>query len=249
MSRPGSRTRVQGVGVVVLCCLLPPGAESESVQSWVRREEGGRSRRRGVFRAELLVAAEELHPYGDALVPLPRQDADVASVERRLEDVLPVNVVVAVSWKDLQVRTERQKTRVTDSDTTCVSHDPLPAWRDRRTPDCSEVCPHLVRLRAPVLNDGPRLPVVAVRHLEGTDELDGAEVFGPLRDDSRDLLRRLQVHLRTQTEALGTRANRQGSRRGSARSSPAATQSGCWWRRSRRWSCPVCPAGRSGGAR
>lgn len=48
-------------------------------------------------------------------MPLPRQDADVASVERWLEDVLPVNVVVAVSWKDLQVRTERQKTRVTDS--------------------------------------------------------------------------------------------------------------------------------------
>lgn len=81
----------------------------------------------GVFRAELLVAAEELHPQGNALVPLPRQDADVASVERRLEDVLPVNVVVAVSWKDLQVRAERQKTRVTDSDTTCVSHGSFPA--------------------------------------------------------------------------------------------------------------------------
>lgn len=134
-----------------------------------------------MFWAELLVAAEELHPQGDALVPLPRQDADVASVERRLEDVLPVNVVVAVSWKDLQVRTEQQKTR--------VSHDPFPAWRHRRTPDCSEVRPHLVRPCAPVLNDGPRLPVVAVRHLEGADELDGAEVFGPLCDDSRDLLR------------------------------------------------------------
>lgn len=35
------KTRVQGVGVIVLCCLLPPGAESEAVQSWVRRDEGG----------------------------------------------------------------------------------------------------------------------------------------------------------------------------------------------------------------
>lgn len=84
-----------------------------------------------MFQAELLVAAEQLHPQGDALVPLPRQDADVASVERRLEDVLPVNVVVAVSWKDLQVQTERQKTRVTDSDTTRVSRDPFPVWRHR----------------------------------------------------------------------------------------------------------------------
>lgn len=34
-------------------------------------------------------------------MPLPRQDADISSVERGLEDVLFVNVVVAVAWKDL----------------------------------------------------------------------------------------------------------------------------------------------------
>lgn len=49
----------------------------------------------------LLVTAQQLHPKGDALVPLPGQDADVAAVERRLEDVLLVNVVVAVASKDL----------------------------------------------------------------------------------------------------------------------------------------------------
>lgn len=30
---------------------------------------------------------------------------------------------------------------------------------------------------------------------------------------------------------------------------PAATQTGCWWQRSRRWSFPVCPVGRSVAAR
>lgn len=59
----------------------------------------------------LLVTAQQLHPKGDALVPLPRQDADVAAVERRLKDVLLVNVVVAVASKDLG----RQKQHSTTS--------------------------------------------------------------------------------------------------------------------------------------
>lgn len=49
----------------------------------------------------LLVAAQKLHSQGDALVPLPRQDADVSAVERGLKDVLFVNVVVAVALEDL----------------------------------------------------------------------------------------------------------------------------------------------------
>lgn len=69
---------------------------------------GGRERRRrrrgeggDRSRAALLVTAEKLDSQSDAFVPLPRQDADVSAVERRLEDVLFVNVVVAVSREDL----------------------------------------------------------------------------------------------------------------------------------------------------
>lgn len=49
----------------------------------------------------LLVAAQKLHSQGDALVPLPRQDANISAVEWRLKDVLFVNVVVAIAWEDL----------------------------------------------------------------------------------------------------------------------------------------------------
>lgn len=59
----------------------------------------------------LLVTAKELHAQGDALVPLPRQDADISPIERWLKDVLFVNVVVAVTWKDLD--TEQQPIKST----------------------------------------------------------------------------------------------------------------------------------------
>lgn len=49
----------------------------------------------------LLIAAQKFHSKGDVLVPLPRQEAHVSAVERRLEDVLLVNVVVTVAWEDL----------------------------------------------------------------------------------------------------------------------------------------------------
>lgn len=60
---------------------------------------------------ELLVTAQQLHAQGDAPVPLPRQDADVSAVDRRIEDVLLVDVVVAVSWKNLA-----EETKVTGAD-------------------------------------------------------------------------------------------------------------------------------------
>lgn len=61
----------------------------------------------------LLITAQELHPKGDALVPLPRQEADVSAVERRLEDVLLVDVVVAVAREDLERR--RKPTQITNT--------------------------------------------------------------------------------------------------------------------------------------
>ena len=74
------------------------------------RGGGGRERKRGVS-VGLLFTAQELHPQGDALVPVPRQDADVSGVERGLEDVLFVNVVVAVAWEDLD--REKQPMKMT----------------------------------------------------------------------------------------------------------------------------------------
>jgi len=50
----------------------------------------------------LLITAQKLHSQGDALVPLPRQDTDISAVERRLKDVLFVNIVVAVTREDLE---------------------------------------------------------------------------------------------------------------------------------------------------
>lgn len=55
----------------------------------------------GGSRSALLVTAQKLDPQSDAFVPLPRQDADVAAVQRGLEDVLLVDVVVAVPGEDL----------------------------------------------------------------------------------------------------------------------------------------------------
>lgn len=52
----------------------------------------------------LLVTAQKLHSQGDVVMPLPRQDADISGVERRLKDVLFVNVVVAVAWENLKRR-------------------------------------------------------------------------------------------------------------------------------------------------
>lgn len=68
-----------------------------------KRGEGGREEEVG-GGATLLVTAQKLHSQGDVVMPLPRQDADVLGVERRLKDVLFVNVVVAVAWENLKRR-------------------------------------------------------------------------------------------------------------------------------------------------
>lgn len=56
---------------------------------------------------ELFVTAQQLHAQSDAAVPLPREDADVASVDRRIKDVLLVDVIVAISWKNLTMKKKR----------------------------------------------------------------------------------------------------------------------------------------------
>lgn len=54
----------------------------------------------------LVIAAQQLHAQSDALVPLPGDDSDVPGVERRLEQILLVGVVVDVTLEKLQ-RNER----------------------------------------------------------------------------------------------------------------------------------------------
>lgn len=96
------------------CSLLPPRAESKAVQVWLRRERRGErgegdNRGGGGFWVVLLITAQEFHSKGDALVPLPRQEAHVSAVERGLEEVLLVNIVVAVTWEDLDKNETNEK--------------------------------------------------------------------------------------------------------------------------------------------
>lgn len=133
----------------------------------------------------LLAAAQQLQPQRDSPVPLPGKQADVASEERRLKHVCLVDVVVAVSREDLHTHKRQRDIPAL----TCLLSVPLPQLRPR---------PYLVCLGFCVLDDGPGLAVLTVRHLEGADELHAAEVFGALSDDASDLLGRPQVHLRTE---------------------------------------------------
>lgn len=63
----------------------------------------------------LLIAAQQLHSQGDALVPRPRQDADQSGIEGRLEHILFVDVVVAVTREDLEVWEPNHKHRTDGS--------------------------------------------------------------------------------------------------------------------------------------
>lgn len=50
----------------------------------------------------LRCAAQQLRPQGDPAVPRPREDADVPGVDRRVDDVLTVCVVVKISLEHLK---------------------------------------------------------------------------------------------------------------------------------------------------
>lgn len=52
--------------------------------------------------AELFIAAQQFHTQRDAPMPLPREDAKVSSVDWRIKDVLLVDIVIAVSRKNLK---------------------------------------------------------------------------------------------------------------------------------------------------
>lgn len=47
-----------------------------------------------------------------------------------------------------------------------------------------------------ILHYGPGLSIITESNFESCNKLNGAEVFCPLRDDSCNLLRRQQVHLK-----------------------------------------------------
>lgn len=78
-------------------------------------QDGDRRRGRRRRRVELLIAAEELDSQSDAFVPLPWQDAHVSAVQRRLEDVLLVNIVVAVPQEDLEREEQPIRRQITES--------------------------------------------------------------------------------------------------------------------------------------
>lgn len=85
--------------------MLPSTDLSKAVQVWLRRfwkERKGGGGLGGTW-AGLLVASQQLHSQGDAPVPRPRQDADESGIKRRLEQVLLVDIVIAVAGEDLEV--------------------------------------------------------------------------------------------------------------------------------------------------
>lgn len=51
----------------------------------------------------LVIAAQQLHAEGDALVPLPGDDSDISGVERGLKQILLMGVVVSVALEKLQI--------------------------------------------------------------------------------------------------------------------------------------------------
>ncbi len=54
----------------------------------------------------LVITAQQLHAQSDALVPLPGDDSDVSSIERRLKQILLMGVVVDVSLEKLQTNAQ-----------------------------------------------------------------------------------------------------------------------------------------------
>lgn len=50
----------------------------------------------------LRCAAQQLRPQGDPAVPRPREDADVPGINRRVDDVLTVRVVVEIPLEHLR---------------------------------------------------------------------------------------------------------------------------------------------------
>lgn len=62
-----------------------------------KKEGGEEEGRRGLF-----ITTQQLHAQRDAPMPLPREDANISGVDRRIEDVLLVDVIVAVSRKNLK---------------------------------------------------------------------------------------------------------------------------------------------------
>lgn len=61
----------------------------------------------------LEVTAQQLHAQGDALVPLPGHNAQVAGVEWRLKQVLLMHVVVNVALENLSGNTHINGQRLT----------------------------------------------------------------------------------------------------------------------------------------
>lgn len=65
-------------------------------------QAGQRGRAAPSFFPCLLIAAQQLHAQGDAVVPGHGQDADIAGVEGHVKHVLLVGVVVTVALEDLE---------------------------------------------------------------------------------------------------------------------------------------------------
>lgn len=88
-----SRPRLVGYLGSIRAPYSSEGGSAEEKKGW---EEGQEE------VAELFIAAQQFHTQCDAPMPLPREDAKVSSVDWRIKDVLLVDVVIAVSRKNLK---------------------------------------------------------------------------------------------------------------------------------------------------
>lgn len=78
----------------------PYSSEGGSAEDNLKGGEEGQEK-----MAELFIAAQQFHTQGDASMPLPREDTKVSSVDWRIKDVLLVDIVIAVSRKNLKGKT------------------------------------------------------------------------------------------------------------------------------------------------
>lgn len=148
----------------------------------------------------LLVAAQQLHTQGNAVVPGHGQDADEAGVEGHVEHILLVRVVVAVTMKDLG----RARWASALQRPSCHHAIPTAAFLSPRRSLLTLSCPtHLGAVCLAIPVEGPGCAVVTVGHLVGCHVLDVPKVTGSLCDDASHLLLVLEVNL----------AQRQGSSR------------------------------------
>lgn len=170
------------------------GVRSERERAGVGRAQAGQQGRAApsFLPGRLLIAAQQLHAQGNAVVPGHGQDADEAGVEGHVEHILLVRVVVTVTMEDLG------RARWVSAPQGPPCHHPIPtaAFLSPGRSLLTLSCPtHLGAVCLAIPVEGPGCAVVTVGHLVGCHVLDVPKVTGSLCDDASHLLLVPEVNL------------------------------------------------------